>query len=232
MVQSGDTLSTIAFAYGVNVNQIRQLNSLPANSNKIIIGQRLIIRPGVQPTITPSETSTIAPTETFTPTVPPPTLTPINNLAIICVKSFDDVNQNHWNDSGESSLDSLKIRLAASSGKDISTEAPACFKDLSDGTYTVSAVPPKNYGLTTPAQLQVQVIAGQQIVLRFGAAKGYQLSQIDLSTTEAATPSPTPVVKSTKPLDVIGQNSGLIVLGIAGLLFVGGMTVAFLARRT
>src|SRR5258707_6153163 len=93
-----------------------------------------------------------------TPTVAPPTLTPINNKASICVKTFNDANQNRWYDANEQPLAGIKITLADRSGKDqdIATEAPTCFNDLANGTFIIAAVPPKDYALTTPHQLQVQ----------------------------------------------------------------------------
>jgi LysM repeat protein len=44
-VQSGDTLSSIAFAYGVTVAQIRELNGIPEGEFLLQPGQRLIIKP-------------------------------------------------------------------------------------------------------------------------------------------------------------------------------------------
>ncbi len=150
------------------------------------------------------------------------------------MKTFNDVNQNRWKDTGEQSLAGIKIRLADKSGKgqEIATEAPTCFNDLSNGTFIIAAVPPKDYGLTTPPQLQVQVTSGQQLVLEFGAAKGYQPVQSSLDKVEATATPPMQAVKPASIPEIVAGNTGLIVLAVAGLLFVGGMSVAFLVRRT
>lgn len=232
-VQQGDTLSTIAFAYGVDINQIRQLNNLSANSNNIIIGQKLLIRPAAQATTAPTEdtASAVAPTITPTPTEIPvtPTLPPIGNKVSLCVKAFNDANQNHWDDTGEQALAGTKIKLAQPAGAEATAEAPICFNNLPNGIFLISAVPPDKYSLTTPPQLRVEIKAGQRINVAFGAAQGYKDGQAALVATEAAPPKQT--VPSTTVGDLIGQNSGLIVLAVAGFLFVAGMSVAFLARR-
>jgi hypothetical protein len=232
-VQQGDTLSTIAFAYGVDIDQIRKLNNLSPNSNNIIIGQKLLIRGSNQTTPTPTEDTsiTMTPTPTLTATEIPvtPTLPPITNETSVCVKAFNDANRNHWDDTGEQPLTGVKIKLVEPTGGNAEAEVPTCFNDLPNGMFIISALPPSNFGLTTPPQLQVQIKAGQQITLMFGAAEGYQLVQAGPGAAEATLSKPT-TAAATVP-DLVAQNSGLIVLAVAGLLFVGGMSVAFLARR-
>jgi hypothetical protein len=57
IVQAGDTLAAIAFAYGVTVEEIRELNNL-RGTRWILVGQRLLIQPappvGLQPAASPS----------------------------------------------------------------------------------------------------------------------------------------------------------------------------------
>ncbi len=85
-VQPGDTVLTIAIAYGVSVSTIDGLNSLDTNST-IYAGQKLIIRAAFTPTPTqPTSTPTLRPTitlwptstatSTATPPVPTPTISP------------------------------------------------------------------------------------------------------------------------------------------------------------
>jgi LysM repeat protein len=66
IVQYGQTLEMIAFAYGLSVDELRSLNDLGEGVSDIYIGQTLIIRKAQPPTETP----------TLTPTTPPPTRTP------------------------------------------------------------------------------------------------------------------------------------------------------------
>ena len=74
-VQSGETLYTIAQAYGVTIDQILANTGLSAGTTSIYVGDRLIIQTATEPSATP----TITPTEdlgTPTPTQVRPTLTP------------------------------------------------------------------------------------------------------------------------------------------------------------
>jgi len=57
-VASGDTCSSIAFAFGVSTQSIILLNSLPAACDNLIIGQNLLI-PHPTPTSTPQPTATM-----------------------------------------------------------------------------------------------------------------------------------------------------------------------------
>lgn len=64
IVQSGESLISIAEAYGVSVEEIKALNNL--SSDEIFAGEKLIIRPAATPTPTATATSTA--TETPEPT--------------------------------------------------------------------------------------------------------------------------------------------------------------------
>lgn len=70
IVREGDTLSSIAVAYGVTVAQIRELNNLPVGAF-IQPGQKLIIRKGAGPIyliVTATPEGTLPSTETITAT--------------------------------------------------------------------------------------------------------------------------------------------------------------------
>ena len=73
-VQYGETLITIASAYGVKVADLKSLNLLSTDS--IYVGENLIIHLGATPT--PTSTITLTPTSTHHPTFTPrpPTKTP------------------------------------------------------------------------------------------------------------------------------------------------------------
>jgi LysM repeat protein len=89
MVGYGQSLYTIATAYGVHVDDIRRLNGIPTDSNVIVSGEKLLVRmltptptvptatgtplpdtptPTETPTLVPTPTETLAPTPTPTPT--------------------------------------------------------------------------------------------------------------------------------------------------------------------
>jgi LysM repeat protein len=75
-VQNGDSLYSIAVAYGLTINQLKTINNL--SSNDIYVGQKLLIKVGDTPTATsiPSVTPTRTPRPTRTPSQPPPTRAP------------------------------------------------------------------------------------------------------------------------------------------------------------
>lgn len=80
-VQYGETLWTIAEAYGVPIDQILRNSGLALSTTQVFEGQELIIQTASEPTATPSPTATeIPPTPTATrrrPTMTPfPTRTP------------------------------------------------------------------------------------------------------------------------------------------------------------
>jgi len=76
-VRYGETLWTIAEAYGITIDIILQNSGLAPTTTEVFEGQRLLIRPAteVTPSITPSLSPTIVP-DTPTPTKPRPTMTP------------------------------------------------------------------------------------------------------------------------------------------------------------
>ncbi|MDD5368751.1 MAG: LysM peptidoglycan-binding domain-containing protein [Anaerolineaceae bacterium] len=83
VVQSGQTLITIATAYGISLNDLKTLNNLTSDS--INIGEKLFIRKGATPTITSTvtrtATTTSKPSSTPRPRTPTdlpgaPTVTP------------------------------------------------------------------------------------------------------------------------------------------------------------
>jgi LysM repeat protein len=107
-VQPGDTLSSIAFAYKVTVQQIRELNHIDPESSILQIGQKLLIKPpdttlaatgsatgaatvasggtGIGPVVTanPTESSSISIVPTAAQTnVPAPSTTPEPTLVVM-----------------------------------------------------------------------------------------------------------------------------------------------------
>ncbi len=76
-VESGQSLWSIAIAYGVTIAQILEWNGL-AQDAVLRVGQTLVIQPSFRPTVSPTPTLTpIPPTRTPSPTATPftPTLT-------------------------------------------------------------------------------------------------------------------------------------------------------------
>jgi LysM repeat protein len=94
VVGPGQALWSIAISYGVKVDDIRRLNGIPADSNIVQVGQKLLIRTASPVTPAPTETTspiatrmvakpTLTVTKTKNPTVtavPSPTLTPVPSI--------------------------------------------------------------------------------------------------------------------------------------------------------
>ncbi len=78
----GDTLWSIAEAYGVSMRDINILNGNSPEANEIYIGQRLLIRRGEPMTATPEASPTPVPV-TPSPTVFKPSRTPIPSATAI-----------------------------------------------------------------------------------------------------------------------------------------------------
>ncbi len=76
IVQSGDTLWTIAEAYDVPIDQILSNSGISQGTTTVFVGQTLIIQAASDPTPTLPPTDTPEP-GTPTPTQPRPTMTPI-----------------------------------------------------------------------------------------------------------------------------------------------------------
>lgn len=109
---------------------------------------------------------------------------------------------------------------------------PLCFENLASGLYVAQAAAPQGYGLTTPDQLRVQVAAGAQVDVSFGAAQGVQAlvappaDEGGIVNTDAGQETDT-----TAPQNGLPNNIGLIVFGVAGVVLVAGMGISLLMRR-
>ncbi|MBI5670627.1 MAG: LysM peptidoglycan-binding domain-containing protein [Chloroflexi bacterium] len=290
-VQAGDTVDSIAFAYGVTRTQILELNNL-ASARFIQPGQKLIVKTAEPPATgngaagternppadTPPETAPDSgetfeevvgtlvpadvqaappeqqpPAQAAQPTEPPaptqlPQPAPVTEVASsaidpaattgsVCVMLFDDQNQNRIQESGEAALAGGTINLsqAGQPVESIQTDGapdPHCFADLSMGDYVAVASAPSGYGLTTANQFRVQLSPGATINVAFGAAQGVQPAAPPpadaggLTQETASQPAATPSLA-----DQLMSVSGLIVIGLAALVLIGGLGLALVMRR-
>lgn len=179
-VQADDTLSSIAFAYGVTVDDLRRLNNLPADSELIVLGSQLIVRDGGP---TPSPTS--EPTSTDDPVaatdVPEAEPTQVAEVVEepeasvpgrICVMSYNDENGNALRDNSENRQPGVTFVLDDS--QDIvgryttdGISEPYCFADLMPGVYTVRWEDAA-FTATTSQSWQVNLAAGDIVEREFG----------------------------------------------------------------
>jgi LysM repeat protein len=185
------------------------------------------------PTVIPSETPTVQPTDTELP--PTATLVPITTNALLCITAFNDANTNHWRDGDEALLSdvSLTIKQGENTVKDAksTTDTDTCFDDLQPNTYTIIAAAPSDYGLTTASQLEVDIKAGAKTNVAVGAAQGYVPPVSDTSQAVAAAATTAPATPRQSIVESALSNSGIIVLVLAAIVLVGGLAVAYIARR-
>lgn len=233
VAREGDTCSKIGYLHNIDVNQLRGLNPDLNDDCIVIAGQRLMIGvggPGATPTITPGGPTPI-------PTVVEPTATPFAGTTEICVLLFDDVNGNAIREELELGLAGGAISVTNALGGysqtrdsiseiDLDTLEPAyiCFgaipegleevpesEKLPEGKYTISAAIPDGFNPTNTLSYEVDVKAGEQAFVAFGA----QSQDSTITATDD------------------GDGSGTGFLGIVGvLLLLGGVGLAWYAMRT
>jgi hypothetical protein len=210
VVKENDTLLSISLITGVPVDKLKELNKM--TDDVIRVGQQLVIGLSGPALITP----TAGPSPTPTPLLPTPTPKP--GVGEICVILFDDSNGDAIREETEASIPGGAISVNNRSGSvslTVDTTAGTehyCFKDIAEGDYTISAAAPEGYNATTIGSSSIQLRAGDQTYIDFGAQANSQ------------TLSEQQVIPSA------GQRSPL--LGIIGLIFllVGGGLAVFASR--
>lgn len=197
--------------------------------------------PSLTPTITNTPTETpIPPTPTEAPPAPVIEVETMNDPTSpdseVCVLMFDDGNQNRIQEQGEGLLAGGTISLQTSDGSEIASyetevaSEPFCFDEITPGTYRAQGSPPVGYGMTTPPVLRVDLEPGTRFVLSFGAAQGVQVAAAPQPDAPAEQPQAAPLVEETDQLDLLLENSGLIVIGLAAVIFVIGFGLSLLLR--
>ncbi|GAB4571080.1 MAG: hypothetical protein Kow0077_06770 [Anaerolineae bacterium] len=156
----------------------------------------------------------------------------------VCTLMFEDVNPNRLREGGENLLAGAQISLLQGDGEvgthmtDGQSE-PYCFDNLAPGEYLLVANPPSGYGMTTASTYEVTLSAGKRVTGAFGAAAGFvppvapPAQGNALFSDEAGQETDT----VTDPLQQVLNSVGYVVLGLAGVVFVGGIGLAALLRR-
>jgi hypothetical protein len=167
-----------------------------------------------------------------------PAANPADLSGTVCVMMFEDANQNRIQENGEGLLQGGQINLQA--GSDTPTtyttdgvSEPHCVDKLAIGDYIVSATAPSGYGLTTSNQYHVQVNPGVRIDVVFGAAQGVTAAVVPPpdSNVPQNVSQTTPGQQVAPPANPLTDNAGLIVFGIAGVVFVVGTGASLALRR-
>ena len=211
-IKSGDSCISIALLNNITEEELRSLNGLTGDDCLFLqVGQQLILAvQDAQPTAGPSPT----------PTSLLPTPTPFNGTGDICVLLFNDINGNALldDDSNEAPLAGGAINISDRDGKvslngNTNNLEAVCFEEQAEGTYTISIAVPEGYNPTMLTSTQINITAGNTIVVDFGA-------QISSSGEEIISETPA------------GQNRSPF-LGILGVfVLIGGVGAAIYAIRT
>ena len=233
IVESGDTLFGIALMYGVDVDQIRELNAGSLGPNDLLnIGQELVIS-------LPSETPTP------TPLPPPPTPEPTSPAlasptppagASLCVLAYHDRNGDAlWDEATEELLPNAEFTVADTSGViaqyvSDGLNEPYCFTGLAAGAYRVIQKSPPGYEPSGPAEWPVALAEGTGWDFQFGNVR----SGSPAAPGETAEPTPagegddesSSSLTFSSIFSIVAKISGVLVLILAA-----GVAVLFVLNR-
>lgn len=253
VVESGDTLFGLALEYGVDVQQIYDLNDLDASS-LLQIGQEIVI----STTGDAAPAPTLEPTEEVTPEAEPtdaeageepvispggeseaPAAAPQPGEAAVCVLAFYDANADMFRqpENDEMLLPNAQVNLLARSGPVDSRTTdgisePWCFEGLEPGNYILRHTPPPGYVLTDGGQLNFTLESGEVESVELAYTRDTSASGETNPETESPDPegvsSPEENGGVTNVLNVVLRVSGFIVLALA----IAVLVLFVLSRRS
>jgi hypothetical protein len=198
VVQEGQNCTMIQNITGIPISQLRSLNQLDENCT-LRVGQQLLIGMGgpAAGTATPiGSPVTATPIQAFS--------TAIQGEANVCVLLYDDLNGDALHQDTENTIPNGAVSVTGTSGqysKTANTTSgtdPICFEKVIPGTYNISVAAPEGYNPTTQLNYTLNIKAGEQIYVDFGAQQGGK----------------------AKPQDPISQPASSNLLGIAGGILV------------
>jgi len=236
VVEEGDTVFGIALMYGVDPDQIRELNAGTIGANDLLqIDQELVIS---MPSETPTSTPLPAP-PTLAPTPAPGSPIPEaeSGGASVCVLAYHDRDADTFRDEGtEELLPNAEFTVADASGvvdryTSDGVHEPHCFAGLAAGAYRVIQNSPPGYAVSGPAEWPVALAEGTSLDLQFGNVRS------ENSTTPGETAEPVPAGEGDgeppegdstfrRVFAVIAKVSGVLVLILAA-----GVAVLFVLNR-
>ncbi len=213
-VQAGDTCGRIQLLYGISLEQLRELNvQINSDCTNLIPGQNLLIALAgpAGPSATPGPSPTPLPA-TVTPT-------PFAGTTQICVLLFNDLNGDALHQATEPAIAGGAVSVSETSGKfsktlntainpDPNAYQGVCFPDVPEGNYNIGVAIPDNYNATTNLNSVVDVKAGDNAMIDFGAQP---------RDTGSSQPNPDNNQGGGGPSPLIGFFGGFLLLGGLGL---------------
>lgn len=246
-VDAGETLISIASAYGVSLERLLELNQLDPEAI-LPIGRRLIVIPegatgddeDLAAEDLEAEAAERAISRISVAGLPPapiaaaaaPMMDPADISPRLCFAVFADANQNGLREPGEDYLGNAEILLLDEAGAEAlqyltdGQSEPHCLRDLSPKSYVINAAAPAGFGLTSAASLRLDLRAGSEAVVEFGAKQGFEaetnppLGPVAPDETQSGIDEPS----------ILREISGIFVLTLAGLVFFSGMVVSIFLR--
>ena len=248
-VAAGETLISIANAYGVTLDQLLTLNDLDPDAY-LQIGQLLLVIPDAvrveeegadeqaeagereSEEETPKTLSAAGHAAAPIIEASAPMMDPANLSPQICFIIFADENQNGMREPDETKLGAGEVILFDDAGIEqlhYTTDGeaePYCVRDLGRRMYRLEALAPEGYGISGAASLWLDLRAGGNLPLEFGARPG--LARADVTAPDSAADPET--ATGAEPSGLLRELSGLVVMVVAGLVFVSGMVLALVLR--
>lgn len=247
-VAAGETLISIAGAYGVTLEQLLTLNELDRDAI-LPIGRQLIVIPEgdlvdeeeqISENGETDEAAVVAIRTVSVAGLPPaplvaadaPMMDPADFSPRLCLAVFADANQNGMREPGEDYLEGATVLLLDAADAEVlqyrtdGQSEPHCRRDLLRRTYLIRALAPAGFGLTSAASLSLDLRAGGDIQVEFGALAGYEAAGAPLLQPAAQDDTP---ADTSRPA-ILRELSGLFVLVLAGLVFFSGMALSVFLR--
>lgn len=153
----------------------------------------------------------------------------------VCTLMFDDSNSNNIQDSDEDLLSGGQITISASGSEAEQVyitdgSEPFCFEELDPGLYTMTSVAPDGYGLNSSVR-SVSIQAGQAFTVSFAAIEGLEIAAAPTLDTVAIADEPIIEETPSDSSNNFRNIAGILVLGLAGVVLVGGVVVGFIVGR-
>jgi hypothetical protein len=254
VVQQGDTMWSIAARAGISLDQLLTLNNL-SRETFIQAGQQLLLGRVEPPALVEEEEEEVAaesaavaraaeeqvPTPTLAPPTPTVVPTPVVKGGDICLKAFDDTNQNGIHDPGEELRASVVFTISdgAAVHSNYVTDGvsePTCIEGLPAGSYRVSRSQLTSEILTTDGNWAVSLTDGAVLHLEFGSylAEAAELAMLDQGAGETVVRSSDLAATAiVDPSDGGGWANSVVIVAVALalLLLVGVLVVILSARR-
>ena len=243
-VGAGDTLISIAHAYGVTLDQLLTLNNLRPEA-LLQIGQSLIVmrapeyaddgeRGAEDDEIAEDEKPVGGAGESADLPAAPvaqaeaPMRDPADISPQLCFTVFQDENHNGMMEPGEVPLPDATIRLLDGEDTELlryttaGAAEPICPRGLERRRYLIAGEAPPGFGWTSAANLQVDLRMGGLVRVDFGAKAGLESAPIaPLAPASADDPR-----LDEGPRSLLRELSGLFALGLAVIVLSSGMAVS------